>query len=432
MSFINVGEEPKKIQLLKNQKKAIIFDIDKDIERQKSIHFNKKNPLAKSGVYIPLKLDCEIIPPKYDQSWTVDEFVGWLKPKVSDEHWQTLTKSILDKRPTRFEYLLLGIPRETGPTILVGIHLKPKKKTSYPLLANNTDWGLDLLRISRLDSPAFLPRGGAKLELQDKSILLVGCGSVGSHLAIDLSKAGIGTLQLVDNDKIKLENLQRFAIGFQYVGMPKANAIKEYLSKNYLYTFARSFEGTLEKFLDDQDTDIKNYDLVISAIGDPTMNLYLNKLAKKLNIPLLIGWNEPFGIGGHAQLSISNQVGCYRCLYRDTYNIASFAAKEQPKPFHRKHLGCGEVYTPFSALDSIRTSELMARMTISFLSGEDNQAQILSWKGEKTDFENQGFNLSTRFTKQTQDEINENRFGFVQERCPHCSKVMQYDSKNVK
>lgn len=305
---------------------------------------------------------------------------------------------------------------------MIGLHLKPNKnKSLYPLLENDTGWGLDYLKITRLDAPAFLPRSGAKIGLQQKSVLLIGCGSVGSHLALELAKAGVRMIGLVDNDKIEFENLNRFSLGLQYVGMSKVNAIEEYINKNFLFTFAKSFETTFEGFLDKKSNDINNFDLVISATGNPTINQYLNKLSQELNFPLLIGWNEPFGIGGHAQLSIPNFSGCYRCLFRDTHNFASFAAKEQVKPFHKKHLGCGEVYTPYSALDSIRTSELMARLAISFLTGKRSQPQILSWKGESTDFEREGFKLSTRYIKQTQEEMNENRFKFVLTNCPHCS-----------
>lgn len=421
-SYINVEQKPKKIQIIRDRKKVVILDIGMNTERRKRIHFENKKPFLKSGIFIPLQLDCNIIPPKYDENWTVDEFANWLRPKISSEHWLNINESILNKNPERFEYLVLGIPRKTGSTILIAVHLKPNKRNpSYPLLIKDTGWGIDLLKVTRLDAPAFLRRGGAKVGLQEKSVLLVGCGSVGSHLALDLAKVGLGGLGLVDDDKIEFENLQRFALGFKYVGMSKVNAIEQYLNKNFLFTFAKSFESKLEGYLDKETNDIKIFDLVISATGDPTINQYLNKLSQKLNIPLLVGWNEPFGIGGHAQLSIPNFPGCYRCLFRDTYNFASFAAKEQPKPFHKKHLGCGEVYTPYSALDSIRTSELMARLAISFLTGKRSQPQILSWKGESTDFEREGFKLSTRYIKQTQEEMNENRFEFVLTNCPHCS-----------
>ncbi|HEY9178539.1 MAG TPA: ThiF family adenylyltransferase, partial [Flavipsychrobacter sp.] len=420
MSFIDVGEEPKKIQLLKNQKKAIVFDTNKDIERQKRAHFKSGGTMSKSGIYIPLRLDYELVPPKYDQIWTIDDFVNWLKPQISSEHWETLTVSILDKKPTRFEYLLLGIPRVTGSTILIGVHLKPNKNTSYPLLEKETGWGLDLLAISRLDDAAFLPRGGARMELQNKSVLLIGCGSVGSHIALNLAKMGVGKLSLVDKDILNLENIQRFAIGFDYSLKPKVKALKEYLDKNYLNTLATAHESTIESLIDKEDTFLTNFDLIISATGDTTINMYLNQACRKQETSLLVAWNEPYSIGGHAQLSIFPQKGCYKCLFREQYNIASFAAKNQPKQFHKKHLGCGEVYTPYNALDSIRTSEIASRLSVSFLSGEVKLPQILSWKGNSRDFISNGFTLSTRYQNQSLDQLEELKHQFLNPECTEC------------
>lgn len=421
MSFIEVGNEPKKVQLLKNQRKAIVFDTDKNIDRHKRAHFKSSATLAKSGIYIPLKPDCELVPPKYDQNWTIAEFIDWLRPKISDEHWENITESILDKKPTRFEYLLLGIPRETGATILVGVHLKHQKETPHPLINKGTGWGLDLLAISRLDDAAFLPRGGSRIELQNKSVLLVGCGSVGSHIALNLAKMGIGKLDLVDKDILNLENTQRFAIGFDYSLKPKVTALKEYLDKNHLNTLVVAHESTIESFIDKEGTDLVNYDLIISATGDPTINMYLNQECRMKETPLIVAWNESYSVGGHAQLSISPKKGCYKCLYRDQYNVASFAAKDQSKPFHKKHLGCGEVYTPYNALDSNRTSELASRLAVSFLSGQVDQPQVLSWKGDSSEFTSNGFALSTRYLNQTLEQLEELKHQFVNPECTHCS-----------
>ncbi|MEP0418067.1 MAG: ThiF family adenylyltransferase [Ekhidna sp.] len=420
MSFIEVDDEPKKVLILKNQKKAIVFDSDKNIESQKRVHFRNSATLSKSGIYIPLKLDSDLIPPKYDQNWTMAEFIDWLRPKISDEHWKNITESILDKKPTRFEYLLLGIPRETGPTILVGVHLKPKKETPHPLLKKGAGWGLELLTISRLDNTAFLPRGGSRLELQNKSVLLVGCGSVGSHIALNLAKMGIGKLDLVDKDILKLENIQRFAIGFEYSLKPKVMALREYLDKNHLNTLVAAHENTIESFLDTEGADLTSHDLIISATGDPAINMYLNQECRKKEVPLIVAWNEPYSIGGHAQLSISPQKGCYKCLDRDHYNIASFAAKDQSKPFYKKHLGCGEVYTPYNALDSSCTSEIASRMAVSFLSGQIEQPQVLSWKGNSSEFTSSGFLLSSRYLNQTLDQLEELKNEFVNPECTHC------------
>lgn len=419
-SFIEVGEEPKVIKLLGNSKWAIAYDLGKHDETyEKKFLKGKKNP-TKYGLYIPLKLDCSIIPPNYSDNWTADQFIYWLKPKVLHDHWKGLTEIIKGERSNKYEYLILGIPRQTGSTLLVAVHLESKESTTNPILSNNSEWQIELLSVSRIDPFAHLPRGGARIELQDKSILLVGCGSVGSHISLNLAKMGIGNLSLLDDDRLNLENILRFAVGFEYSLKPKVKAVKEYLDKNHLNTSVTALENTIESFIDKEGTDLSKYDLIISATGDPTTNMYLNQVCRKQQTPLLVTWNEPYSVGGHAQLSISPQKGCYKCMYRDQYNIASFAAKDQPKPFHKKHLGCGEVYTPYNALDSSRTSEIASRLAVSFLSGEVDEPQILSWKGQSGEFTSNGFALSTRYLNQTQEQLEELKHQFVNTECAHC------------
>ncbi|MEM6719179.1 MAG: ThiF family adenylyltransferase [Bacteroidota bacterium] len=423
ISLIDIIDTPKKVQLLKDNRRAILFDLDRNIERQKRIFFKRTPSLTKTGIYVPLLEDCDLTPPKYDQKWSVDEFVNWLKPKISLQNWKILTEEILNKKPERYEYLVLGIPRNTGATILVGVQLKPKKRTNHPLLEEKTGWGLSLLDISRLDMPSILPRGGANVDLQKKKVLLIGCGSVGSHIALMLSKTGLGFLDLVDYDKFKIENIQRFSIGIEHVGKSKVDALKDYLDKNVIGINISANNKNFNDFIKEGNINLSDYDLIVSATGDPTINLSINNKLKKLKVPFIIGWNEPYGIGGHALLSIDDLNGCYRCLFRNRYNVASFASSDQSKPFYKKHLGCGEVYTPYSALDSIRTSELVVRLVNSFLTGKINRPQLISWIGDSKEFLEEGYKLSTRYANQTQDEMNKNRFAFINLECPHCGKI---------
>jgi len=422
-SFVEIGDTVKKIQILKDNKRAVIYEFGANIDRQKNVFLDKKKTLTKSGIYIPIISDCEVIPPKFNEKWSVNELIKWLKPKISDSNWKLLTESILTKNPSKFEYLVIAIPRTTGPELLIGIQFRPKENTGHPLLSENTGWGLNFLKIQRYDQQAIFPRGGADVNLRTKSILLIGCGSVGSHVAVELAKAGSGLIGLVDHDILKIENIQRFAIGLQYLFKGKVGALKDYLEQNYFSVHIFPFQDRFENLLENNKLPIEKSDLVISAIGEPTLNFYLSKFCKDENIPFIIGWNEPYGIGGHAILSLPHQKGCYRCLYKENYNIASFAAMDQPKPFHKKHLSCGEVYTPYSALDSIRTSELMVRLAANLLTGKCKESEILSWKGDSSEFINQGFNLSSRYLNQNPDDFLKHKSDFINEDCPYCSNV---------
>ncbi len=66
----------------------------------------------------------------------------------------------------------------------------------------------DFLRYSR---QIMLPDIGEKgqVTLINSTVLIVGCGGLGSSVGMHLSASGIGTLIIADGDKVELSNLQR-------------------------------------------------------------------------------------------------------------------------------------------------------------------------------------------------------------------------------
>lgn len=66
-------------------------------------------------------------------------------------------------------------------------------------------------------------------DIQEKKIVLVGCGGVGSVLAELLVRGGFLNLRVIDNDVIDYTNLQRQNFFEKDVGRPKATTLKEML-----------------------------------------------------------------------------------------------------------------------------------------------------------------------------------------------------------
>src|SRR4030067_2363443 len=67
-----------------------------------------------------------------------------------------------------------------------------------------------------------------QLQLLRAKDLLVGAGGLGCPAALYLAAAGIGTLGIVDSDKVDLSNLQRQVLhGLSDVGRPKTESAKE-------------------------------------------------------------------------------------------------------------------------------------------------------------------------------------------------------------
>src|SRR5207237_10161338 len=85
----------------------------------------------------------------------------------------------------------------------------------------------EILRYSR---HLIMPEVGVdgQEKIKNASVLLIGCGGLGSPLSMYLAAAGVGRLGLIDFDLTDFTNLQRqVAFGTQDVGRPKVDATKD-------------------------------------------------------------------------------------------------------------------------------------------------------------------------------------------------------------
>src|SRR5712692_8681571 len=65
--------------------------------------------------------------------------------------------------------------------------------------------------------------------LSDAQVLIAGCGSGGSQVALQLAMAGIRRFALFDNDVLEAENVIRHACGRRYIGQRKVDALADVL-----------------------------------------------------------------------------------------------------------------------------------------------------------------------------------------------------------
>src|SRR6476469_3066492 len=65
--------------------------------------------------------------------------------------------------------------------------------------------------MQRYHRQILLPQIGAagQQKLLESRVLLIGCGALGSVIAEQLARAGVGFLRLIDRDIVELTNLQR-------------------------------------------------------------------------------------------------------------------------------------------------------------------------------------------------------------------------------
>ena len=147
--------------------------------------------------------------------------------------------------------------------------------------------------------------------LNNASIMVVGLGGIGSPVAKYLAAAGIGTLILIDHDKVELTNLHRqILFNEDDVGLYKAERAKEVLNKTnsninikaYIDKFDAGFGNSL----------VPNVDLIIDGTDNYESRYLINDVCV-LNEKVFISCSILVNI---IQLVLfDTKCLCYRCLY---------------------------------------------------------------------------------------------------------------------
>ncbi len=122
--------------------------------------------------------------------------------------------------------------------------------------------------------------------LRDKSVLIIGCGAIGSNIAELLARSGIGLLNLVDNDRLWPANLIRHAVlepGKH--GAAKTEALKTQLSVFDWVNIETHDERLVEP--DRIQELIEDVDLVLDAAGDAALTDLVAHIALETGKPLV-------------------------------------------------------------------------------------------------------------------------------------------------
>lgn len=124
-------------------------------------------------------------------------------------------------------------------------------------------------------------------KLQNARVAVFGVGGVGGYAVEALARSGIGTLDLIDNDKVSLTNINRQIIAtHNTVGKSKVEVARERVldinpdaNVNIYDTFY--LPETADQF------DFKSYDYVIDAIDTVTGKIGLVMQAKEAGVPII-------------------------------------------------------------------------------------------------------------------------------------------------
>ena len=157
---------------------------------------------------------------------------------------------------------------------------------------------------------------GQKRILSSK-VLIVGAGGLGSPVAEFLSRAGIGLLGIVDDDKVNLSNLHRQSLyGTSDIGKFKVKIAKDKIKKINPNTKVTIYKIRLNN--KNFKKIIKDYDYVVDGSDNFTTKFLLNDYCLKFKKILVTGAISKFD--GHIfTFDFKNKkIPCLRCFFQET------------------------------------------------------------------------------------------------------------------
>jgi sulfur-carrier protein adenylyltransferase/sulfurtransferase len=152
-----------------------------------------------------------------------------------------------------------------------------------------------------------------QLQLLKAKVLLVGAGGLGCPAGLYLAAAGVGTIGIIDSDKVDLTNLQRQILhGLADVGRPKTESAKEAIHRinpdvNVVtYQERLTPQNAIEIF--------QEYDLIIDGSDNFPTKYLVNDASFFTGKPYIYG--GVFQFEGQASVFFPKEGGpCLRCLF---------------------------------------------------------------------------------------------------------------------
>lgn len=154
-------------------------------------------------------------------------------------------------------------------------------------------------------------------KLQNASVLVVGCGGLGSPIAVYLASSGLGKIHLVDFDTIDETNLHRQVFyALDDVGKPKAEVLSNFIKKRAPFTEVSFTNKPITK--DNVFELISGVDIVVDGTDSLPTKYLLNDACVIKSKPLVYGSLYKFD-GYVATFSVLQKEGNYSTNLRDAF-----------------------------------------------------------------------------------------------------------------
>jgi len=214
--------------------------------------------------------------------------------------------------------------------------------------------------------------------LAGRRIVLVGCGTIGGHLAKFLAQGGAGygggRFDLIDDQTYAASNIGRHWLPPRQVGAGKAVACTAELSAMFRLSAIHGHWANAMECLD----LINQADLVVDATGEEPLSVALNDVvvkARDRGPALLLVWLRGMGAAAQALFvpRTADGRGCLRCLrpLAGAWAAAADVMRPDAPQAAEAPAACGEAaFVPYGVAAPAIAAGLAARMAMEWAAGD--------------------------------------------------------------
>ncbi|GAB4195511.1 MAG: hypothetical protein OHK0013_01740 [Sandaracinaceae bacterium] len=336
----------------------------------------------------------------------------------------------------------LSSERGEPPLVAVLVGVSPGCRTVRAWLrASRVMLPCEILRVPTKSDLFSRSRGLLETDaLARRTVGIVGVGSGGSAIAVDLARAGVGRFVLVDPDRLELANLSRHVCGLSDLGRKKVDAVRDLLlDRNPHVAVTAHALDVLADPARARDA-LADVDLLIGATDDPRSRGWINRLALATGRTAIFGRALTRAYGGDVLRMRPHQGPCVACVYGaglDREEEITTEAQAANAPAYVSADDRAALVQPGLAADIAPIANMMVRLALLELSRGTNAAittldtdltaDLYLWANRRerayTDWHPMAFDSRTPSILRW--------YGASAERDPECIECARHDTRAV-
>lgn len=180
---------------------------------------------------------------------------------------------------------------------MAGVQLSPDEKIRYQRHLNIPEIG-----------------ESGQLQLKNASVLIVGAGGLGSSSSLYLAAGGVGTIGIIDSDKVELSNLQRQVLhDSKSIGRLKVDSAQQRLNDINPTVNIKPYNLRVIREMDLSIFD--EYPIIIDATDNFETRYFLNEICVQKEKVFIYG--SIFQFYGQMSVFDATKGPCFRCVFRN-------------------------------------------------------------------------------------------------------------------